>query len=70
MSTSTMHNDIMAAGSKECPPMLAPSPYELGQIILIAAQAEEETYALECQVLEETYENTGDRVRAMLDAKA
>nr|GFB05667.1 hypothetical protein [Tanacetum cinerariifolium] len=56
-----MHNDIMALGLKERPPMLAPGPYELGQITIIAAQAEEETYALKCQVVEETYENTGDR---------
>ncbi|GJT28760.1 hypothetical protein Tco_0909035 [Tanacetum coccineum] len=51
-----MHNDIMAVASKERPPMLAP------------IREEWENNVQEDQVMEETYENTSDKVCAILDA--
>ncbi|GKD71469.1 hypothetical protein Tco_1325559, partial [Tanacetum coccineum] len=55
-SNSTMHNDIMAAGSTERPLMLAPT--------------DGDNTKQKGELIAETYENTTAKVRALIDAEA
>ncbi|GKA45941.1 hypothetical protein Tco_0738737 [Tanacetum coccineum] len=50
-----MHNDIMAAGSKERPPMLA---------------TDGDRQRVPCYTAKETYANTGSENRKLIDVKA
>ncbi|GJR14031.1 hypothetical protein Tco_0796683 [Tanacetum coccineum] len=66
-SNNQMHNDIMVAGSKERPPMLAPSPHVFGQVKKVV---EGENTNQEEEFIVETYENTTNAVRKLIDAGA
>ncbi|GJX41119.1 hypothetical protein Tco_0256109 [Tanacetum coccineum] len=61
MTTNPMHNDIMAAGSKKHPPMLALVP---------ATPAYGENLAQEGYVVKETYDNVNTEIRIILDVEA
>ncbi|GKD38682.1 hypothetical protein Tco_1258889, partial [Tanacetum coccineum] len=65
-SNSQMHNDIMAAGSRERPPMLATGRYAQ---VLVPAKPETDPPVPE-HTVPETYENTLHENRAYIDAEA
>ncbi|GJR18594.1 hypothetical protein Tco_0967121 [Tanacetum coccineum] len=58
-SNSTMHNDIIAVGSKEHPPMLA-----------LAVPADGDNLGSDTIVEEGTYKNTSPKARALIDDDA
>ncbi|GJS53774.1 hypothetical protein Tco_0627136 [Tanacetum coccineum] len=66
-NNSQMHNDIMAAGSRERPPMLAPGHYAHG---VLAVPAVGDESGQPHRVQEETYANTTPENRRLIDAEA
>ncbi|GKA15860.1 hypothetical protein Tco_0695607 [Tanacetum coccineum] len=66
-SNSQMHNDIMAAGSKDRPPMVVPGPHVFGQV---KKPVESENTKQEEEFIVETYQNTTDAVRKLIDVEA
>ncbi|GKE83222.1 hypothetical protein Tco_1553222 [Tanacetum coccineum] len=71
-SNSQMHNDIMAAGSKEHPPMLAHQCIEKGPRVFgqVKKPVEGENTKQEEEFIAETYQNTTDVVWKLIDAEA
>ncbi|GKA31438.1 hypothetical protein Tco_0717743 [Tanacetum coccineum] len=62
-SNSQMHNDIMAAGSKERPLMLAP-------VQLLDTPSDDENLRQPGEIFKETYGNTTPKKQILIDAKA
>ncbi|GKF76486.1 hypothetical protein Tco_0225930 [Tanacetum coccineum] len=70
-NNSQMHNDIMAVGSKERPPMLAmEDPYILTKLVTPAVLAEGVNLEQPQMVREETYINTTPENRKLINAEA
>ncbi|GKB56443.1 hypothetical protein Tco_0912629 [Tanacetum coccineum] len=78
-SNNQMHNDIMAAGSKERPPMLAPEllrkciyegPYKMTENQLEDTHSNDENRRQPGQIVKETYANTSPENQKLIDAEA
>ncbi|GJZ31686.1 hypothetical protein Tco_0576733 [Tanacetum coccineum] len=69
-NNSQMHNNIMAVGSKERPPMLAPDPYEMTLLQLPDTPSDDENLRQLGETIKETYGNTTPEKRKLIDAEA
>ncbi|GKB52983.1 hypothetical protein Tco_0903736 [Tanacetum coccineum] len=69
-NNSQMHNDIMAAGSKDRPLMLATGRYAQWKILVPTKLATETNPPIPEHTVQETYDNTLPENHAYIDAKA
>nr|GEW04509.1 hypothetical protein [Tanacetum cinerariifolium] len=69
-NNSHMHNDIMAAGSKKRPPMLALGPYEMNLIQLPNTPSDNDNPGQPNEIVKETYGDTTPHNQKLIDAKA